>query len=109
MPIADHEKRKAYHRDYWRYRRSGGTQTGTQTPAMSDIPSEYRLATAADILDVLGEQLAAILEDTELGSVERARTIGYLAGIMLKAIETTNMAGRLEALEAILKKRSESN
>jgi hypothetical protein len=109
MPIADPERRKQYHRDYWRLRRSGGTQTGTQTPGTADLPAEYRLAQAADVLDVLGEQLAAVLDDDQLGTVERARTIGYLSGIMLKAIETTNLAGRLESLEKALKFRSASN
>lgn len=106
MPIADPERRKRYHRDYWRYRRSGGPQNGTQTPAQTDLDIGYRLATAEDVLDVLGEQLAAVLEDEKLGTVERARTIGYLSGIVLKAIEITNLAGRLESLEAALKSRS---
>jgi hypothetical protein len=40
--------------------------------------------------------------------VPRARTIGYLAGIARKAIETGHLAARLEMLEAVLKQRKEN-
>ena len=42
----------------------------------------------------------------ELSSAARARTIGYLSSVMLRAIELGNVAARLEALEAALKSRS---
>ena len=41
----------------------------------------------------------------ELATVERARCIGYLASVSLKAIEAGNLAARIEELEAILKRR----
>jgi len=37
--------------------------------------------------------------------LEKARTIGYLCGIALKAVETVNIEARLEALEQVLKER----
>ena len=49
-----------------------------------------------------------MLNETEAGTLEKARCIGYLAGVSLKAIECGNLAGRLEALEAALKARSEN-
>jgi hypothetical protein len=39
--------------------------------------------------------------------LEKARTIGYLAGITLKAIEAGNLAARIEMLEEVLKQRKE--
>ena len=43
--------------------------------------------------------------DDSLSTVERARTIGYLAGVSLKAIEAGDLAARVEAVEATLKAR----
>jgi len=58
------------------------------------------------VIDLLSEQIEAVrLEDTA-GTLERARTIGFLAGIALKSIETGNIAARLEALEFVLKARN---
>jgi hypothetical protein len=36
----------------------------------------------------------------------RARTIGYLAGVALRALEAGNLAARVEMLEAVLKQRN---
>ena len=104
MPIADPERSRTYQREYKRLVRSGSCQT----PGQTDVPAEYRLATASDVLGMLGEQADAVLNDDEIGTVERARTIGYLAGVILKSIEVANLAGRLEALEAALKSRSKN-
>jgi hypothetical protein len=102
MPIADAEKSRTYQREYKRLVRAGSCQT----PGQTDVPAEYRLATASDVLAMLGEQAEAVLNDESLGTVERARTIGYLSGVILKAVEIANLAGRLESLEAVLKSRS---
>jgi hypothetical protein len=40
------------------------------------LPAEFRLATATDVLDLLGEQAAAVLNDASLGTVERHRKAG---------------------------------
>jgi hypothetical protein len=66
----------------------------------------FRLQTAQDVIDLLQEQVEAVRGEQEAGTLEKARTIGYLAGIALKAIENGNLAARLEALETILKQRS---
>jgi hypothetical protein len=42
------------------------------------------------------------------GVVQKARAIGYLAGIARKAIETGTLAVRLEMLEAVLRQREEN-
>ena len=101
MPFADPERQRTYQRDYKRLRRAGGSQT----PGQSRLPVEFRLKTAADVLALLDEQVAAVRQDASLGSVERAKAVGYLAGIALRAIEAGDVAARLEALESILKSR----
>jgi hypothetical protein len=52
------------------------------------------------------EQVAAVRSEASAGTIEKARTIGFLASIALKAIEAGDLTGRLEAMEAILKGRS---
>ena len=66
-----------------------------------------RLRTAADVLAVLGQQIDAVRNDGRAGPLEKARLVGYLAGIGLKAIETGNLEARVEMLEAVLKQRRE--
>lgn len=102
MPIADPEQSRTYQREYKRLVRAGSSQT----PGQTSVPPEFRSQTASDVLAMLSEQAEAVLNDAELGTIERARTIGFLAGTLLKAIELGNLAGRLEALEAALKTRS---
>src|SRR5262245_26427310 len=65
-----------------------------------------RLQTARDVLDLLEEQVEAIRAEACAGTVEKARAIGYLAGVARKAIEMGNLAARLEMLERVLKQRS---
>src|SRR5262245_47122623 len=103
MPFSDPDRARAYQREYRRLRRSGDTCT---TPGTTPVPLPFRLQTAADVLDLLEEQVAAVRADQEAGTLEKARTIGYLAGITLKAIEAGNLAARLEMLEAVLKGRN---
>jgi hypothetical protein len=71
-----------------------------------DLPP-VRLKTAADVLSLLGQQIDAVLNDRGAGPLEKARLVGYLAGLGLKAIETGNLEGRIEMLEAVLKQRQE--
>jgi hypothetical protein len=70
------------------------------------LPLPFRLKTAADVLDLLEEQIEAVRGEAEAGTLERARTIGYLAGIALKAIDAGNLAARVEMLESVLKQRN---
>jgi hypothetical protein len=64
-----------------------------------------RLRTAADVLALLGQQIDAARNDARAGPVEKARLVGYLAGLGLRAIEVGNLEGRIEMLEAVLKQR----
>jgi hypothetical protein len=69
-------------------------------------PPPRPLQTAQDVIDLLQEQVEAIRAAAGAGAVEKARAIGYLAGIARKAIETGTLAARLDMLEAVLKQRS---
>jgi hypothetical protein len=103
MPYANPDKARHYQRDYRRQRRAGQVCT---TPGTTPVPISFRLQTAKDVIVLLQEQVAAVRADTKAGALEKARTIGYLAGIALRALEAGNLAARLEMLEAVLKQRS---
>jgi hypothetical protein len=104
MPYRDPEQRRTYDREYKRTARTGGGPT----PGQTRVPLPFRLKTAGDVLALLEEQLGAVRGDDMLTTVERARTVGYLAGISLKAIEAGDLAARVEAVEAVLKGRRAS-
>jgi hypothetical protein len=102
MPFTDPNKARDYQREYRRTRRAGDACT---TPSTTPLPLPFRLKTATDVVQLLQEQVEAVRVESEAGTLEKARTIGYLAGIALKAIEAGNLAARLEMLEAVLKQR----
>ncbi len=103
MPFKDRERVRSYNRDYARLRRVGGL--GSQTPCQTPIPADFRLKTAADVLALVAEQVGRVRSDGNLPTTERARTIGFLAGVALRAIEAGDLAARLEAVEGALKAR----
>jgi hypothetical protein len=70
-------------------------------PALAPRP----LQTPHDVIELLHEQVEAIRQDPCAGPLEKARAIGYLAGIAARAIETDTLAQRLEILEARLRAR----
>ena len=100
MPFADPDKRREYDRDHKRQAR-----VAEPCPTRLTLPVEFRAKTAADVLGLLNEQLDTVRQDASLGSVERAKAVGYLAGIALRAIDAGDVAARVEALESILKSR----
>jgi hypothetical protein len=102
VPFANADRARDYQREYRRLRRGG---EGCTTPCTSPVPLPFRLKTAADVLALLEEQVQAVRADAEATTLEKARVVGYLAGVSLKAIEAGNLAARIEMLEAILKQR----
>jgi hypothetical protein len=104
MPFANPDQARDYQREYRRTRRAGDLCT---TPGTTPIPLPFRLKTAADVLQLLEEQVEAVRAEASAGALEKARAIGYLAGIALRAIEAGNLAARIEMLEAVLKQRNE--
>ena len=101
MPYRDPEKRRTYDRDYKRSARVGNCPT----PGQTLVPMPFRLKTAGDVLKLLEEQVAAVRGEPNAGTLEKARCVGYLAGVALKAIEAGDLAARLEAIETVLKGR----
>jgi len=63
------------------------------------------LKTARDVLALLEEQINAVRNEPEAGTLEKARTVGYLAGIALKAVEVADLSARVEAVERVLRGR----
>ena len=102
MPYVDPERGRQYQRAYRRTRRAGDSCT---TPCTTLLPLEFRLRTAADVLDLLEEQVDAVVKDADSTALEKARCIGFLCGVTLRAIEAGDLAARLEAVEAVLKAR----
>src|SRR5215207_7353929 len=101
MPYRDPEKQRDYQREYKRMQRAGSGQT----PGQTLVPLPFRLKTAYDVLALLEEQVDAVREEPEAGTLEKARTVGYLAGIALKAVEVADLSGRVEAMERVIKSR----
>lgn len=101
MPYKDPEKMRAYQREYKRLQRAGSRLT----PGQTLVPLEFKLQTAQDVIDLLAEQIAAVKQDKKAGTLEKARTVGYLLTIALKAIETANLEARIEAMERVLAER----
>jgi hypothetical protein len=103
MPYADPDRARGYQRSYRRTRRAGDDRT---TPCTTPVPLPFRLQTAADVLAMIEEQVEAVRAEEEAGTLEKARTVGFLAGIALRAIEAGNVAARVEMLETVLKQRN---
>jgi len=102
MPYADPARANDYQREYRRIRRAGDCRT---TPGTAPLPGAFRLKTAADVLAVLAEQVEAVRADKMVSTPDKARCIGYLATVSLRAIEAGAVAARLEAVEASLRRQ----
>jgi hypothetical protein len=106
MPYRNPEKQRDYHRDYARLRRA---PTGVcQTPGQTQLPPEFRLKAARDVLELVAEQVNAVRAEAEAGTLEKARCLGYLATIALRAVEVAELADRVDAMERALKDRKEN-
>jgi len=60
------------------------------------------------VLALLEEQIGAVRAESLATTLEKARTIGFLAGVALRAIETGDLAARLEIIEMEMKQRRRS-
>ena len=104
MPYKDPETRRDYQRDYKRMMRGGSSQT----PGQTLVPLPFRLKTAYDVLALLEEQVVAVRDEPDAGTLEKARCIGYLAGIALRAVEVADLSARLESMERVVKSRKKA-
>ena len=105
MPYRDPDDRRTYDRERKRLERVG---CPTPRPTVHPLPPGFRLKTAADIVALVEGQVTAVCA-AELGALERARCLGYLASVALRAIETGDLAARVEAIEAMLKRRKDDD
>jgi hypothetical protein len=94
MPYRDPEMQRQYQREWQRARRIGApVRTVRRTLNLRAT------RTAAEVLDVLGSLIDEVLASDQGDIYIKARTVAYLAGVTLKAIETANIEERLAALE----------
>jgi hypothetical protein len=100
MPYKDPEKQRDYQREYHRSKRRGSRMP----PGRVDLPPSFRLSTAQDLIGLLEEQIDAVRRDPALGTVERARCVGTLINVGLRALEQRDLTTRIEALEGVLKR-----
>jgi hypothetical protein len=101
VPFRDPERRREYQRERARLRRAGRADA----PPKVMLPNPIRIQTARDVLELLGEQINLLRAELGIGTIERARTLGALAGVALRAVETADLEARLAALEAVLNVR----
>lgn len=101
MPYADPTRQRAAKAEHARRSRAAGVEPrrGTVAPLLSH---DMRLSTAADVLAVVADQVAAVLADENVATVERARTVATLSGVALRAIEAADLVARVEAVELAL-------
>ena len=78
-------------------------------PLLRVLPSEpVPLDSPADVLALLTEQVNVVRADALADPTERARTIGFLASLALRAMEAREITARLEAVERVLKLREKA-
>src|SRR5215207_9174159 len=78
-------------------------------PLMRLVPPEpLPLDDPADVLAVIGEQVNAVRADPLADPGEKARTLGMLSSVALRAMEAKDLAARLEAVERVLKLRKDA-
>jgi hypothetical protein len=66
------------------------------------------LSQPADVLALIEEQVNQVRADPLTDPSERARTLGMLAGLALRAMDSRDLAARLEAVERVLKLRKDA-
>ena len=90
-------------------RRVGSLEQRSPAPLMRIVSAEpvapVPVEHPGDVLAVLAEQINAVRADAQSDPIESARTVGFLAGVALRAMEANGLAERLEAVEKVLKLR----
>lgn len=74
---------------------SGSTAGRQDVDPVDPVPLE----TAGDVLALLGEEIGAVRADPEAATLPRARCVAYLAGVAMRALETSNLEERIARLE----------
>lgn len=80
---------------------------GEASKRLPKVIEPVDVRTPDDVLDLLEEQINSVRSDPWLHPAAKAQLIGRLAGQVIKTLEVTQLADRVEALEAVLKLRKE--
>lgn len=107
MPYKDPQQAREYQRERKRIERNT-THTTRRTSPVQPVPLPFRLKTAADVVALIEEQVGAVRAEPLATTLEKARTIGFLAGVALRAIETGDLAARMEIIEMEMQQRKRS-
>ncbi len=100
MPIKDDDARRKYNREYARLRRAGLTGSQRVKPSVALMQDEdLRLETVRDYLDVINRVIVDVRNDEYSNTIQKARAVGFLINIALKALELSSIEERLSALE----------
>ena len=92
MSYKDKNKQAEYQREWQRMKNAGTNKTPGRTLNPSDIK------TAQGLLDTLADTISEVVA-AEADPLIRARCIGYLISIGLKAVETADLESRITKLE----------
>lgn len=82
-----------------------------QSHSKSFKPSSWHLIVLKKpkpLFHILEDTINLVREYNAIDTMQRARALGYLVSIGIRVIETSNIEGRIEALEQILKNRNEN-
>lgn len=104
MPYKDRKKRKDYDRERKRIARAAGAKQEPRPSPVAPVPLTFKLTSAQEILEVLAQQARILAGSSDPSSViGRAKVIGFLCSVALRAIEVGGLEARLDALEAQLR------
>lgn len=82
-------------------RRKGGLARHGRSIGVTGDPEPVAISSVADVVRLLEQAVNDVLRLEN--SIQRARAIGYLAGVIVKALELGELEERVAALEAALK------
>ena len=102
MPYKNIERQKTYNRDYqkkWQARKRAENK-GLPVPLYLNKPLEnYRLDTVRDVIKELSDAIYLVKSDKLTNASNKARSIGYLCSIALRAIEVGELESQIISLE----------
>ena len=104
MPYKDPEKQKEYQREYQRLRRAGQSTKAVIKP-VSKTSNPEMIRTAQGLLGVLAHLIGEVLTTKQGDIFMRARTVGYLISIGLRAVEVADLETRVSNLETKMEGR----
>ena len=84
----------------------GGHARHGRTIGTTGDADPVKLESVADVLPILASEITTLL--TLEKSVSRARAVGYLAGVVIKTFEVSELQERVAAVEAALRAREAS-